>query len=41
MSKRSFLFGTLVVLAGLASATPSHAGSVITTTFVLRVPRRG
>lgn len=33
MSKRSFLFGTLVVLAGLASATPSHAGSVITTTF--------
>ncbi len=32
MSKRSFLFGTLVLLAGLASATPSHAGSIITTT---------
>jgi len=30
MSKRSFLFGTLVVLAGLASATPSHAGTVLT-----------
>jgi len=32
MSKRSFLFGTLALLAGLASATPSHAGSVIATT---------
>jgi PEP-CTERM motif len=30
MSKRSFLFGTLVLLAGLASATPSRAGSVLT-----------
>jgi hypothetical protein len=33
MSKRSFLFGTLVLLAGLAFATPSRAGSVITTTL--------
>jgi hypothetical protein len=33
MSKRSFLFGTLVLLAGLASATPSRAGSVLTTSI--------
>jgi len=33
MSKRSFLFGTLVLLAGLASATPAHAASVITTSI--------
>jgi hypothetical protein len=33
MSKRSFLFGTLVILAGLAAATPARAGSVITTNF--------
>jgi hypothetical protein len=32
MSRRSFLFGTLVLLAGLAAATPARAGSVITTT---------
>jgi hypothetical protein len=33
MSKRSFLFGTLVLLAGLASATPSHAGTILTTSI--------
>jgi hypothetical protein len=31
MSKRSFLFGTLALLAGLASATPSQAGLFQTT----------
>jgi hypothetical protein len=31
MSKRSFLFGTLALLAGLASATPSRAGLIQTT----------
>jgi len=33
MSKRSFLFGTLVILAGLATATPCRAGSTILTTL--------
>jgi hypothetical protein len=33
MSRRSFLFGTLVMLAGLAAATPARAGSVITTSI--------
>jgi len=33
MSKRSFLFGTLALLAVLTSAAPSRAGSVITTEF--------
>ena len=32
MSKRSFLFGTLVLLAGLATGTPSRAGSIVYTT---------
>jgi len=31
MSKRSFLFGTLVLVAGLVSAAPSHAGTVFVT----------
>ena len=40
MSRRSFLFGTLVMLAGLAAATPAHAGSVITTSISFDNPAR-
>jgi hypothetical protein len=41
MSKRSFLFGTLVVLAGLAFATPSRAGSVVTTSVSFQASSPG
>jgi len=34
MSKRAFLFGTMALLAGLAFATPSRAGSTMVTTTV-------
>ncbi len=33
MSKRSILFGTLALVAALATATPTHAGSTVVTTF--------
>jgi hypothetical protein len=41
MSKRSFLFATLALLAGLAFATPSHASSVITPTLSFQTASPG